>query len=86
MTEDEMAGACGIRNVSDILVVKSEGKRPLGRHMCKRENNIKMDLKETGWENVDWIRLVQDRDLLYVNVYTIMYLQFPYGARTFLTR
>jgi hypothetical protein len=26
------------------------------------ENNIKMDLKGFGWEDVDWIDLVPDRD------------------------
>jgi hypothetical protein len=44
--EDEMAGACGMRrhmtNVSNILAVKPEG-----RHMCKCEDNTKMELKET---------------------------------------
>jgi hypothetical protein len=30
--------------------------------MCIWENNIKMDLREIGWEVVDWMHLVQDRD------------------------
>jgi hypothetical protein len=29
--------------------------------MRKRENNIRVDLKDTGREVVDWIRLAQDR-------------------------
>jgi hypothetical protein len=41
-----------------ILVGKPEGKRPL----CRWEDNIKMDLKETGLEGVDWIHMAQDRD------------------------
>jgi hypothetical protein len=30
-----------------------KGKRPLLRHRCRREDNIKMDLRETGWDGVD---------------------------------
>jgi hypothetical protein len=36
-----------------------------------------MDFKETGWEGMDWIRLVQDRDNWWANVNTIMNLRFP---------
>jgi hypothetical protein len=32
------------------LVGKQEGKRPLGRPRRRRENNIKMDLREIGWD------------------------------------
>jgi hypothetical protein len=31
-----------------VLVVKPEGKRPLGRPRCRWEDNIKMDLQEVG--------------------------------------
>jgi hypothetical protein len=48
------------RDAYKILVGMSEGKRPLGRARCKQEDNIKMDLKEIGWETVDWIHLNQD--------------------------
>ena len=40
---------------------KTEGKRSLGRSRCRWEDNIKMDLKEVGWEGVAWIFLGQDR-------------------------
>jgi hypothetical protein len=44
-------------------VGKPEGKRPLGRPKCRREDGIRMDLREVGCGgDVDWIRLVQDRD------------------------
>jgi hypothetical protein len=36
-----------------MLVEKPEGKRPLGRPRCRREDNTKMSLKEKGWESVD---------------------------------
>jgi hypothetical protein len=39
-----------------------EGKRPLGRPRRRWVDNIKMDLGEVGWGDVDWIRLPQDRD------------------------
>jgi hypothetical protein len=39
-----------------------EGKRALGRPRHRWENNIKMDLNETGWEGADWIHPAQYRD------------------------
>jgi hypothetical protein len=44
------------------LVGKLEGKRPLGRIKRRWENNIRIDLRETGLEGVDWMHLAQDRD------------------------
>jgi hypothetical protein len=43
-----------------ISVRKSE--RSLGRPKCKWEDNIKMDLKEIAWEDVQCINLAQDGD------------------------
>jgi len=37
-----------IRNGYKILVSKPEGKRPFGRPRCRWEDDIRMDLKETG--------------------------------------
>jgi hypothetical protein len=45
-----------------ILVGKTEGKIPLGRTRRRWVNNIKEDLREIGWDGMDWIALVQDRD------------------------
>jgi len=40
----------GDRKISNrVLVVKPEGKRPLGRHRPRWEDNIKMHLHEVGW-------------------------------------
>jgi hypothetical protein len=50
------------RKVYKVLVGKPEGKRPLGRPRRMWEDGIRMDLRETGWRGVDWIRLAQDRD------------------------
>jgi hypothetical protein len=45
-----------------ILVGKSEGKRPLGKPRRRWVDNIKIDLREIGWDGMDWIDLAQDRD------------------------
>jgi hypothetical protein len=50
------------RNVYRLLVGKSEGKRPLGRPQRRWVDNIRMDLGEVGWGDVDWIGLAQDRN------------------------
>jgi hypothetical protein len=43
-------------------VGKLEGKWPLGRPRRRWEDNIRMDLLELGWGDVDWIGLTQDRN------------------------
>jgi hypothetical protein len=54
--EKELRVSCrmfgGRVNLYRVLVGKPEGKRPLGIPRCRRENNIKMDLKEIEWECV----------------------------------
>jgi hypothetical protein len=45
------------RGVYRVLVVKPEGKRPLGRPRCRWEDNIKMDLQYVGSGGMDWIGL-----------------------------
>jgi hypothetical protein len=62
--QNEMGGACssdgeGI-GVYRGLVGKSEGKRPLRRHRCRWEDNIKMNLQEVGcgiWTGLSWFRI-----------------------------
>jgi hypothetical protein len=44
------------------LVGRPGGRRPLGRPRHRWEDNIKMDLRELGFGDVDWIYLAQDRD------------------------
>jgi hypothetical protein len=48
------------RNAYRLFVGKSEERRPLGRRGWV--DNIKIDLVEAGWGDVDWIGLAQDRD------------------------
>jgi len=48
--------------VYGVLVEKPEGKRQLGRPRRRWEDNIKMDLREVGCGDMDWIDVAQDRD------------------------
>jgi hypothetical protein len=48
-------------NAYRVLVGRPEGKRPLGRPRRRWEDNIKMDLREIGIDEANWIRLPQDR-------------------------
>jgi hypothetical protein len=59
------------------LIGKPDGKRPLRRPIHKWENNIRMDLRETGWEGVDWMQLAQDRDQWWALMRTAMNLHVP---------
>jgi hypothetical protein len=43
-------------------VRKPEAKRSLGRPRYRWMDNIKMDLREIGWDGMDCIGLVQDRN------------------------
>jgi hypothetical protein len=65
------------RNAYRILVRKPEGKRPLGRSRRRWVDNIKMDLREIGWDDMDWIDLAQDRDQWRALVNTVMNLRVP---------
>jgi hypothetical protein len=60
-----------------ILVGKPEGKRPLGRPRRRWVDNIKMDLRETEWDDVDLIDMVQDRDQWRALVNTVLSLRVP---------
>jgi hypothetical protein len=50
------------RSACRILVGKPEGKRPLRRPICRWVDNIKIDIREIGWGNMDWIDVAQNRD------------------------
>jgi hypothetical protein len=50
-----------MRNAYKVLDGTPEGKGQL-RRSRKWENNIKMDLREIGWDSMKWIRLAQNRD------------------------
>jgi hypothetical protein len=66
-----------VRGAYNILVRRPEGRRPLGRPGRKWEDNIKMDLREIWFGDVDWIHLAQDRDRWRALVNTVMNLWVP---------
>jgi hypothetical protein len=66
-----------MRNAYKISVGKSEGKRPCGRPRGRWEDNIRMDIRETGWEGLDLIHLAQDSDQWLALVNTVMNLGAP---------
>jgi hypothetical protein len=63
------------RGVYRVLVGRLESKRPLGRPRHRWENNIKMDLRETGIDSTNWIQLAHDRVQWRAFVNTVMKLQ-----------
>jgi len=61
-----------MRSADRILVGKPEGKRPLGRPSRRGKYDIKMDLREIGWECVDWMHLTRHRKQWRAIVNTVM--------------
>jgi hypothetical protein len=76
-----MGGPCSTngvnRNAYRLLVGKPEGKRPLGRPGRRWVDNIRMDLGEVGWSDVDWIGLAQDRNRWRALVNSVLNLRVP---------
>jgi hypothetical protein len=63
------------RNAYRILVGKPEGKRPLGRPRRRWVDNFKIDLREIGWDCVNWIDRALDRDQWRALVNTVLNLR-----------
>jgi hypothetical protein len=76
-----MGGACSTngekKNAYRLLVEKPQGRRPLGRPRHGWLNNIRMDLVEVRWGDVDWIGLAQDRDRWRALVNSVLNLRVP---------
>jgi hypothetical protein len=66
-----------VRGAYNILVGSPEGRRPLGRPRRRWEDNIKMDLREIGFGDVDWIHWAQDMDRWWALVNMVMNLRVP---------
>jgi len=65
------------RSVYWVLVVKPDGRRPLGRPRRRWEDNIKMGLQEVGYGGMEWIELFQDRDRWRALVNAVPNLRVP---------
>jgi hypothetical protein len=65
------------RGVYRVSVGRPEGKRPLGRHRHRWEDNIKVDLREIGIDGANWLRLAQNRVQWRAFVNTVMNLRVP---------
>jgi hypothetical protein len=70
-------GRMGKRNSHRLLVGMPEGKRPLGRPRRRWVDNIRMDLGEVIWGDVDWIGLPQDRNRWRALVNSVLNLRVP---------
>jgi hypothetical protein len=68
---------CEEECIQDVGVKARLKKRPVGRPRCMWVDNIKMDVKEIGFDGIDWIDLAQDRDQWRALVNTIMNLRVP---------
>jgi hypothetical protein len=65
------------RNTYRLLVGKPEGKRQLGRLRRRWVDNIRIDLGEVGWGDVDWIDLAKDRNRWRALVNSVLNLRVP---------
>jgi len=65
------------RGVYRVLVVKPDGRRPLGSPRRIWEDNIKMDVQEVGCRGMDCIKPAQDSDRWRVLVNAVMNLWVP---------
>jgi hypothetical protein len=76
-----MGGPCSTngekRNAYRLLMGKPEGKRQLGRPRRRWVDNIRMDLGEVGWGDVDWICLDKDRNRWRAVVNSVLNLRVP---------
>jgi hypothetical protein len=64
-------------NAYRILVGEPEGKTPLRRPRRRWVDNIKIDLRQIGWDGMDWIDLAQDRDQWRALVNTVINYRVP---------
>jgi hypothetical protein len=79
--EDEIGGVCvtdeGNEKCVQYLVEELKGREHL-KNLGVDGNNIRMDLREIGWKDMDWMYLDQDRDQWQALVNTVMNFRVPY--------
>jgi len=52
------------RKTNRVLAKKPEGKRQHGRSRHRWEDNTKMDVKEIGWDIMEWVYLAQQEHVV----------------------
>jgi hypothetical protein len=67
-------------NACRLLVGKAEGKRQPGRLKRRWVDNIRMDVEQVGWGNVNWIDLAQDRNRWRALVNSVLSFRIPQNA------
>jgi hypothetical protein len=65
------------RNTYRLMVGKPEGKRQVGRPRRRWVDNIRVDLEEVGWGDVDWICVAQDKNRRRALVNSALNLRVP---------
>jgi hypothetical protein len=65
------------RNAYRLFVGRAKGRRPVGTLRRRWLDNIRMDLVEVGWGDVNWIGLAQDRNRWRALVNSVMNLRDP---------
>jgi hypothetical protein len=73
------------RNECRVLVGKPKGKRPLRRSRHRWEGDIKIYLREIGWDNMGWINSAENREQGWALVNMVMKLRVPYNVGSFLS-
>jgi hypothetical protein len=77
LPEKKVVGLREKRNAYRLLVGKPEGKRPLGRPRRRWVDNIRLDLGEVRWGDVDWIGLAKDTNRWRALVNSVLNLRVP---------
>jgi hypothetical protein len=80
-----LARVGNMRNAYKVLVGKHKGKKLLGIPRRKREDNIRINIREIMSKGVDWIHLAQDRDQWWAVVNMVMNLWVPNKVGNFVT-
>jgi hypothetical protein len=77
----EMGGPCSTNGGEEecvyIIGGKSSGKEQIGRPRRRWVDNIRKDLREVGWGDVEWIDVAQDRNRWIVLVNSVLNLRVP---------
>jgi hypothetical protein len=74
------------RNACTLLVGKRDRKSSLGKLRRRWECYNRTNLKEIGWDDVDWVYIAQDRRKWRSHVNTVINRRIPSNAISIFTR